>query len=157
MQYNPTPDNSGALLAQGMQGAAAAQLAGMNSIGDNLGLAVATLAKGFGERRAAEAKGDSYAKVLKMFGPQLGVDPAMLDEFMKMPKEQQAYGGDVLVNQFLPHQLRMQYLNRQMSGRAEAAAAGAGGGGYGGGPPAPSGPALMDFGALGANPNLKYE
>jgi hypothetical protein len=146
MQYNPTPDNSGALLAQGMQGAAAAQLAGMNSIGDNLGLAVATLAKGFGERRAAEAKGEAYGKFLQMAGPQMGFDPAMLEEFAKQPKEQQAVWGDTMINQLLPHHLRMQYLNQQMSGRAAAAA---GGGGAAGGPGA--GGYVVGQGFVGGN------
>jgi len=125
--YNGGYNRAGEIAAQGMNQAAAIRAAGSENMADNLGMAVAQLAKGYGDQQATAAKADAYGKFLQMHGPSLGLDPAMVEEFAKMKKPEQAQYGDMLLGSFLPMQQKQQMMQMQYGNR------GGGGGGSGGG------------------------
>jgi hypothetical protein len=123
-----------------MNQAAAIRAAGSENMADNLGMAVAQLAKGYGDQQATAAKADAYGKFLQMHGPSLGLDPTMVEEFSKMKKQEQVQYGDMLIGTFLPMQQKremfmMQYGNRGGGGGGSGGGGGAASGGGGGGGP----------------------
>jgi hypothetical protein len=79
------------------------------------------------------------------------VQPEWLEEFRKKKPQEQLAMGDLLVGSMLPHQQRMAYLQKQheMYGQRQTANPN--------GDVQAAGPSLMDFNALGANPNLNFE
>ena len=132
--YNPTVnDNSGAIMAAGQMQAAQSNADMMKGIGDDIGGAIASLAGSYVQGRQMKAKAEGYADFLGMHGEQLGFKPEWLAEFKKKSPMQQIATGDMMINSFLPHQQRMEYLNRQgeMFGRT-GGTGGTGGGGGGG-------------------------
>jgi hypothetical protein len=114
MQYNPTvADRSGEILGQGQSNASMLQMQGMQGMGQDLGAAIASLAGSYAKGRADQAKAKAYTEFLDMHGETLGVQPEWLEEFRKKKPQEQLAMGDLLVGSMLPHQQRMQYLERQ--------------------------------------------
>ena len=76
--YSPqTQDNSGAILAQGMMGAADANAQMMQGVGNNIGNALTTLAAAYGQRQGTIAKGKNFKKFMGMAGDTFGMDGSM--------------------------------------------------------------------------------
>lgn len=132
--YNPTVnDNSGAILAAGQMQAAQTNADMMKGIGDDIGGAIASLAGSFVQGRQLKAKAEGYADFLGMHGEQLGFKPEWIAEFKKKSPMQQIATGDMMISSFVPHQQRMEYLNRQAElypRRGGSGMGGAGGGDY---------------------------
>lgn len=134
MSYFPvTPNRSGEILASGMMGAADAQAKMYDNLGENIGGAIASLAGSFVQGRQLKAKAEGYADFLGMHGEQLGFKPEWIAEFKKKSPMQQIATGDMMISSFVPHQQRMEYLNRQAElypRRGGSGMGGAGGGDY---------------------------
>lgn len=128
--YNPTVnDNSGAIMAAGQMQAAQTNADMMKGLGDDIGGAIASLAGSYVQNKQMKAKAEGYADFLGMHGEQLGFNPEWLAQFKKKSPMQQIATGDMMLNSFLPHQQRMQYLNRQGEIYGRTGGSGAGGGG----------------------------
>jgi hypothetical protein len=110
--YNPgVNDRSGEIIAQGSQNAAMINAQMMSDFGQNIAQFADSYVKG--QERKAKAK--SYADFLGMHGETLGIQPEWLEEYKKKPMNEQIALGDMLLNSYLPHQQRMEYLNTQAS------------------------------------------
>ncbi len=124
--YNPTTnDRSGEIIAAGQMQAAQTNADMMKGIGEDIGGAIASLAGSYVQGKQLKAKADGYSEFLGMHGEQLGFNPEWLSEFKKKSPMQQIALGDMLINSYIPHRQRMDYLNTQMSGGGY----GSGGGG----------------------------
>lgn len=110
MQYNPVvTDRSADYAIQAAQTDANM----MSKVGSDIGGAIASLAGNYVQNRQMKAKAEGYADFLGMHGEQLGFKPEWIAEFKKKSPMQQIATGDMLISSFVPHQQRMEYLNRQ--------------------------------------------
>lgn len=129
MQYNPSPDRSGEIMAAGAVNAAQMQAQGMQG----LGAAIAAMAVNYRDQQTEAAKAKAYESFLGVAGPAMGLKGEWLEEFRKMPRRQQAAYGDMMLNSFLPQQQRMEYLKQQAALFPRSESGGQGGpqaGGY---------------------------
>ena len=79
--YQPTVnDNSGAIMAQGMMGAADTQANAMAGFGQNIGNALQTIGGMYGEVEARKAKGRAFKDVFKVVAPSAGIDMKQLEQ-----------------------------------------------------------------------------
>ena len=79
--YQPTVnDNSGAIVAQGMMGAADTQANAMAGFGQNIGNALQTIGGMYGEVEARKAKGRAFKDVFKVVAPSAGIDMKQLEQ-----------------------------------------------------------------------------
>ena len=79
--YNPTVnDNSGAIMAQGMMGAADTNAQMMQGLGNNIGNALQTIGGMYGEVEARKAKGRAFKDVFKVVSSSAGIDMKQLEQ-----------------------------------------------------------------------------
>ena len=79
--YQPTVnDNSGAIVAQGMMGAADTQANAMAGFGQNIGNALQTIGGMYGEVEARKAKGRAFKDVFKVVSSSAGIDMKQLEQ-----------------------------------------------------------------------------
>ena len=79
--YQPTVnDNSGAIMAQGMMGAADTQANAMAGFGQNIGNALQTIGGMYGEVEARKAKGRAFKDVFKVVSSSAGIDMKQLEQ-----------------------------------------------------------------------------
>jgi hypothetical protein len=118
MQYNPTPDRSGEILAQGNSNAALMQMASMQQLGGDIGGALAMVGKSYADKEAVKARGRGFKKVMEVVGPTIGMDTAKLAGLFggEVPK------GDFEMGQFaetmmpvLPSLINAQLGQQRMS------------------------------------------
>jgi hypothetical protein len=134
IKYDPgVYDRSGEIIAAGQLGAAQTNADMMKGLGEDIGGAIASLAGSYVQGKQLKAKADGYSEFLGMHGEQLGFKPEYLEQFKKKSPAEQIALGDMLINSYLPHAQRMQYLNTQMGGRGAGVGYGGGGGGGGAG------------------------
>ena len=126
-------DESGAIIGQGMVGAAQTNAEAKVKLVDDIGSAVVSLASAYGASKAEAAELEGYDEVFKMHAPQMGIAGEDLDRFLKMPNQQRRAAYTSLYENYMPHQQRMEYLNQQANAFGRGTGAGAGGGGGGGG------------------------
>ena len=145
--YNPTVnDNSGAIMAQGMMGAAQTQADSMRQVGSDIGSVITQFAGAYAADKALQAKGAAYGDFMKRHGQQLGFDPGYLEDFLKRdPREQAMIGDNIIGVQNAGNRLMgLNYMNQQANLYAGNRGTGAGGGG-GASAPAASGGSSFTF------------
>lgn len=95
--YQPTVnDNSGAIMAQGMMGAADTQANAMAGLGQNIGNALTTLAAAYGQRQGTIAKGKNFKKFMGMAGSAFGID----DDKLGMFNEMEDFDAGIMLDNF---------------------------------------------------------
>lgn len=130
--YSPTVNNqSGAIMGAGLASAAATRAQAMSNLGDDIGGALETIGRAYGQYSGARRQADAFDTTMGAAKEAGLIDQNTLEMFMNTPWQQKAQAFNLFQNTIFPIQANQQKVQAQA--QAWAQYRGGQGGGTGGG------------------------